>query len=87
MQIAIESGTLLQFPLTILIQKTGTTGIKAILWASIGLNTFIFSLLSLAFRDDKSSEKAFQKTISAVFTGLRKIWFRYGYFLIKVSNI
>jgi len=75
MQIAIESGTLLQYPLTILIQKTGTTGIKGILWASIALNTFIFSLLSLVFRDDKSSRKVFQETISAVFKGLRKIWF------------
>ena len=87
MQIAIESGTLLQFPLTILIQKTGTTGIKAILWASIALNTFIFSLLSVEFRDDKTSRKAFKETILAVFKGLRKIWFRYGYVVIEEFNI
>ena len=62
-------------------------GIKAILWASIGLNTFIFSLLSLVFRDDKSSKKAFQKTISAVFKGLRKIWLRYGYVFMELLNI
>ena len=62
-------------------------GIKAILWASIGVNTFIFSLLSLGFRDDKSSKKGFQETISAVFKGLRKIWLRYGYVFIELLNI